>query len=137
MNATILVLAGYILWIMLLLVILATIRTAFSNKRTDKSLKFDPNGADLAGLGQRITRAHMNTVESFPFIGGVLLLAIATDSTVITNSLAFVLLAARIIQSCIHISSVDNRAITLRFIFFMIQLAICCFWLVRIIQKFV
>ncbi|MFC3122270.1 MAPEG family protein [Agaribacter flavus] len=136
MNATILALGGYIFWLMVLLLSLAVIRTIESKKRSDKSLKFDPNGADLGNLGQRLTRAHLNTVESFPFVCGVMLLALATDSSAISNGLAFVVLGARIIQSSVHILSVSNNAITLRFVFFLIQFGIAGYWLCLIIYKF-
>ncbi|MGQ8366158.1 MAPEG family protein [Glaciecola sp. 1036] len=137
MNASILVLSGYILWLMLLLLLLAGFRTYWNQANKRKSLKFKADGSDLNDIGQRITRAHLNMVESFPFIGGTLLLALATDSTAITNGLAYVLLIARIIQSVIHISSVANFAITLRFVFFLVQFGICGYWLVKIIEKFI
>jgi uncharacterized MAPEG superfamily protein len=83
-----------------------------------------------------MTRAHLNSIECFPFIGGLLLLAIATDSTAITNGLALILLAARVLQSLIHIASVSNAAIFLRFVFFLVQFGICGYWCIMFLVKF-
>nr|WP_136251088.1 MAPEG family protein [Ningiella ruwaisensis] len=136
MNATILALSGYILWIMVLLLALAAYRAAYNQANKRKSLKFNADGSDVGDAGQRLTRAHLNAIECFPFIGGVLLLAIASDSSVITNGLAFIVLGARIVQSLVHVASVSNVAIILRFVFFLVQFGICAYWLVRIIEKF-
>jgi len=50
----------------------------------------------------------------FSFIGGVLLLAIATDSTIITNGLAYILFGARLGQSIVHLVSTSDIAIQAR-----------------------
>lgn len=137
MNATIIALAGYIIWLMLLLLLLPIYRTAHNQKNKRKSLKFSPDGSDVSDLGFRITRVHLNAVESFPFIAGTLLLSIATDSMAITNGLAYVVLAARIVQSIVHLISTSNSAITTRFVFFLIQFGICFYWLIKIVVKFI
>lgn len=134
MSATILTLIAYILWTMVLLLVLAGYRTAIAKQR--KSLKFAADGSDVPDIGHRITRAQANCVESFAFIGGTLLLAIASSSTVITDGLAYVLLAARIGQSLVHLASTTNMAIQLRFVLFLIQFGICGYWLVMLAMKF-
>ncbi|WP_371193926.1 MAPEG family protein [Glaciecola sp. SC05] len=136
MNATILALTGYIFWVMLLLLALATYRSVFSQMQKRKSLVFKADGSDVGDIGQRLTRAHLNCVECFPFIGGILLLALATDSSTITNGLAFVLLGARVLQSLVHIVSISNIAISVRFVFFLVQFAICGYWIVKLLEKF-
>lgn len=136
MNHTILALSGYIIWTMLLLLSLAVYRALYNKKNNRTSLKFDSNGADVDEFGKRLTRAQANCSESFVFVGGTLLLALATDSSAITNGLALIVLAARVIQSLIHIASVANNAITLRFVVFLVQFGICAYWLLGILQKF-
>ncbi len=136
MNATIIALAGYIIWLMLLLLLLPAYRTAYNQKNKRQSLKFSPDGSDVSDFGFRITRAHLNAVESFPFIAGTMLLAVATDSAAITNGLAYVVLAARVVQSIVHLISTSNPAITTRFVFFLIQFGICFYWLIMILLKF-
>jgi uncharacterized MAPEG superfamily protein len=137
MSATILGLAGYIAWLMVLLLSLALYRGVFNQSQKRTSLVFKADGSDVDELGQRLTRAHLNTVESFPFVCGVLLLALATDSTAITNGLVYIVLGARIIQSLIHIASISNAAIYARFVFFLIQFGICGYWLFMIVTKFI
>lgn len=135
MNNTIITLIAYIGWIILLLFVLAAYRTTYA-KNSSKSLKFKADGSDTAPLGERITRAQANCVESFSFIGGILLLAVATDSTAITNSLAIYVLLARLIQSIVHIISTSNLFIQIRFVFFLVQVGICIYWLYMLLAKF-
>lgn len=137
MNATIITLLSYITWTLLLLVALAIYRTDLVMKRKKLPNGFKADGSDSPPLGQRITRAQANCVESFAFIGGLLLLALATDSSVITNGLAYVLLAARLGQSISHLVSTSNTAVQIRFAFFLVQVAICLYWLSLFAAKFV
>ena len=137
MNETILALAIYIAWTMLLILALAVYRTVYNKKYARTSLKFDSSGNDVGALGSRLTRAHANCYESFAFVGAVMLLALATNSSYITDPLALVVVGARIIQSCIHISSTKNTAISIRFVFFLIQFFICAYWLFCLVQKFI
>ncbi|MFT6267423.1 MAG: putative MAPEG superfamily protein [Alphaproteobacteria bacterium] len=137
MNATILALSGYIAWTMLLILAIAIYRTSSNKKNKRTSLKFDPSGSDVSDFGQRLTRAHANCYESSVFIVGPMMLALATGSAAITNGLALIVLAARVLQSLIHIASVSNAAITARFVVFLVQFAISGYWLFKIVQKFI
>ena len=136
MNYTIMALAGYIVWTMLLLLGIAVFRAGYNKTKKRNSLQFSANGEDVGGFGQRLTRAHANCYESFSFVGGTMLLALATGSAAITNGLALVVLLARIVQSSIHIVSVSNTAISMRFVFFLVQFVIVGYWLLLIILKF-
>jgi uncharacterized MAPEG superfamily protein len=137
MNFTILALAGYIAWTMILLFALAGYRTVYSKTTHKKTLKFDTNGADVGDFGKRLTRAHANCYESFSFIGATMLLALATGSAAITNGLALVVLLARVVQSGVHLISVSNAAISLRFVLFLVQFGIVAYWLALLSQKFI
>jgi len=101
-----------------------------------RGLKFEADGSDVPEFGKRLTRAQANCVESFSFIGGILLLAIATDSSAITNGLAYILLAARLGQSLVHLISTSTLAIQLRFALFLVQFGIVVFWVVKLFAKF-
>ena len=137
MNDTILALLGYITWILILLVWLATYRTLLVAKKEQSVNGFKPDGSDSPAFGERITRAQSNCVESFAFIGGLMLLALATDSAVITNGLALLLLAARLGQSTTHLLSTSVLAVQIRFAFFLVQIGICLYWLVLFVLKFI
>jgi hypothetical protein len=137
MNETIISLLGYITWILILLVCLASYRTLLVAKKEQTVNGFKPDGSDSPAFGERITRAQSNCVESFAFIGGLMLLALATNSAAITNGLALLLLAARIGQSVAHLISTSVIAVQIRFAFFLVQIGICFYWVVLFASKFI
>lgn len=59
--------------------------------------------------------------------------AIITGKTDITNPLAYTLLAARLVQSTIHLVSTSGLAIGLRFTAFAVQMAIGTYWSVMLL----
>ena len=136
MSASIIALMGYISWTLILLLALISYRTYLSMSGNFAGLQFKADGTDVPDFGNRLTRAQANCIECFCFIGGVLLLAIATDSMAITNGLAFTLLGARLAQSLVHLASTSNIAIQLRFALFLIQLGIVVYWLIKLFAKF-
>ena len=136
MNATIIALLGYIAWIVILLVALAIYRSTLVMKRKKAANSFKADGSDSPPFGHRLTRAQANCVESFAFSGGLMLLALATDSTVITNGLAYILLLARLGQSISHLISTSIFAVQVRFAFFLVQVGICLYWIVQLATKF-
>ena len=137
MNDTILALLGYITWTLLLLVCLATYRTLLVAKKEQAVNGFKPDGSDSPAFGKRITRAQGNCVESFALIGGLMLLALATNSATITNGLALLLLVARLAQSITHLISTSVLAVQIRFTFFLVQIVICFYWVVLFASKFI
>jgi hypothetical protein len=137
MNATIIALLGYITWVVILLVALAIYRTSLVMNRKKAANSFKADGSDSPPFGHRLTRAQANCVESFAFIGGLMLLALATDSAVITNGLAYVLLIARLGQSITHLVSTSVFAVKVRFTFFLLQVGICLYWIVPLATKFI
>ena len=86
----------------------------------------------MQGFGQRLTRAHANCFENLPIAGAVLLYAIATGQTAITDDLAMAFLGARLLQSLTHIISTAPPAVLLRFGFFVAQVAILLIWILRL-----
>lgn len=55
-----------------------------------RSNEFKPDNANLSPFMQRLARAHANCIESIPVFGGLLIVAIATGRSEITDPLAFV-----------------------------------------------
>jgi uncharacterized MAPEG superfamily protein len=133
MNLTALALLGYIAWFLLLFGAIAILRTGLtlSGKRLANSFK--PDGSDVSPFSSRLCRAHANCYESFPYIGGLMLFALATGAEEITNQLALVALSARILQSSIHMMSTSVRAVQIRFVFFLAQYLIGIFWTIKLI----
>ena len=137
MNDTIIGLLGYITWILVLLVWLAVYRTVLVAKQQRAVNDFKADGSNSPGFGERITRAQSNCVESFAFVGGLMLLALATNSTVITDGLALLILAARLGQSITHLISTSVLAVQIRFAFFLAQIGICFYWVIIFVTKFI
>jgi hypothetical protein len=137
MNDTIIGLLGYITWILVLLVWLAVYRTLLVAKKQQAVNDFKADGSNSPAFGERLARAQGNCVESFAFIGGLMLLALATDSAAITNDLALLLLAARLGQSITHLISTSVLAVQMRFAFFLAQVGICFYWVVLFASRFI
>ena len=121
-------LTGFITWALLLLVLMEAIRAQLVLRGKVPANGFTPDNADLSPFMQRLARAHANCVESLPIFGGLLLVAIATDQTAITNPLAYLLLGSRISQSLVHLASLTTTAVTIRFAAFAVQMAIGVYW---------
>tara|TARA_R110002096_G_scaffold357904_1_gene551069 strand:+ start:97 stop:516 length:420 start_codon:yes stop_codon:yes gene_type:complete len=136
MNDTIIGLLGYVTWILVLLVWLAVYRTLLVAKKQQAVNGFKADGSNSPAFGERLARAQGNCVESFAFIGGLMLLALSTNSAAITNGLALLLLAARLGQSITHLLSTSVLAVQIRFAFFLAQIAICFYWVVLFAFKF-
>lgn len=129
MTQTAWAMAGYIAWTLLLIVGIEVIRTLTVVRTARAPNTFAPDGRDVSPFANRLCRAHANCYESFPLIGGVGLLALATGDADVTDPLALWMLAARIAQSSIHLVSGGVVASQLRFVFFVAQLVVIAFWL--------
>lgn len=77
-----------------------------------------------AGWYQRGTRAHANCIENLPvFAVAVYLLTVTGVHGPLVDALCVATLAARVIQSCVHISHVQTNAfVAVRFSFYSVQL---------------
>ena len=135
MNHTALALLAYIAWFLALLLLLGGVRAAAVGAGGRKPNSFRPDGTDVSPFGGRVTRAHANCYEAFPFLGGTLLLALATGSTSVTDPLALTALGCRVAQSTVHMISTHVMAVNLRFAFLLAQIGIVGFWLVGLYGK--
>ena len=128
MTATTCALLGFIAWSILLTLALIGVRAAATLK--GKALNtFSATGADLDDFGLRVTRAHGNSVENLAIVACLLLYAISTDQTAITNGLAAVVFGARVVQSVVHIVSGSVPAVVLRATAFTVQNVISLMWI--------
>lgn len=127
-TPTALALTGFIAWTLSLLVLMELIRAKLVLTKEVPANGFVPDNANLSPFMQRLARAHANGLEGLPIFGGLMLVALVTERTAVTDPLALVLLGARIVQSLIHLVSVSAAAVTLRFAAFAVQLAIGIVW---------
>lgn len=132
MTPTATALLGFVAWTLLLLVMLGGVRTALVMQNKKAANAFSPGGEDLGGFAQRLTRAHANCYESLPIGAAVLLYAIASGQTAATDGLAMIFLGARVLQSLTHLASTSPQAVTVRFAFFLAQIGILAYWLLKL-----
>lgn len=89
---------------------------------------FPADGREGAGCYQRAMRAHANCLENLPLFTVVVFALYASGiSSPVTDALAGIALAARIVQSLVHIATEQtDKVVTIRFTFFFLQLL--CFF---------
>ncbi|MBI5277600.1 MAG: MAPEG family protein [Burkholderiales bacterium] len=132
-STTALALAGFIAWTLFLLALMEGIRSKMVLARQVPANGFRPDNSNLSPFMQRLARAHANCLEGLPIFGGLMLLALATNRAAVTDPLALWLLGARIVQSSLHLWSLSEVAVTLRFTAFVVQMAIGVWWAVRLL----
>ena len=127
-NASVTVLTALIAWALFLLILMEVARSRLVISGAVASNEFRPDNSNLSPFMQRLSRAFANCVEGLPIFGGLLVVALLTDRTSITDPLALWLLAARIVQSSIHLASLSVMAVNLRFAAFAAQMVIAVYW---------
>src|SRR5687768_14333054 len=127
MTTSALVFALFISWTLALLVLMEILRARLVLTGRSRSNEFNPENSNLSPFMQRLARAHANCLEGLPVFGGLLLLALATGRAEVTDPLAPWLLAARIVQSSIHLASLSVVAVNARFTAFAVQVAIAIY----------
>ena len=132
MTITATVLLSLVAWTLILVMSLGAFRSYLVMASGRAANSFGASGDDLDGIGKRLTRAHANCYEFLPAVGIVLLYAIATGQTVLTDGLAYVFLGARIAQSITHLISTNHTFVLVRFGFFLVQLIILIVWLLKL-----
>ena len=132
-SLTAVALTGFIAWTLILLVLMEGTRSKLVLTRTLPANGFTPDNANLSPFMQRLARAHANCLEGLPIFGGLKLVALATGRSQVTDPLAFVLLGARLVQSCIHMTSLSSAAVTLRFSAFAVQMGIAVIWSAKLL----
>lgn len=132
-SPSLVALVGFIAWTLALLVLMEILRSRLVVTGRIPANGFQPDNANLSPFMQRLARAHANCIEGLPVFGGLLVAAIVADLTSITDPLAYVLLAARIFQSAVHLVSISAAAVTIRFLAFAVQMAIAVSWAFRLL----
>ena len=137
MKVTMWALLGYIAWTAILVFVIPSWRAWLTLSGTRRSNSFSPSGADISPQFERLCRAHANCYENFPIFGGLLILALVTEMTHVTEGLAMYLLAARVVQSSVHIASTSEMMVNLRFSLFYTQLVFAFIWIFGFIKEWV
>ncbi|HRC36970.1 MAG: MAPEG family protein [Rubrivivax sp.] len=133
MSHTLLALLGFICWTLALLVLMEVIRSKLVLTGEVAANGFNPENSNLSPFMQRLARAHANCLEGLPVFGGLMVLAVLAGKSSVTDPLAYALLAARILQSTIHLASTSSTAVTARFAAFAVQMSIAVYWAVKLL----
>ena len=96
--------------------------------------EFQANQVEGKDWYKRSMRAHANCIENLPVFGAIVFALYAADvANATVNVLAVAILAARIMQSLVHVCLVQtNTVASVRFGFFFAQI-VCFLWLIAII----
>ncbi len=129
MTPTAVALLGFAAWTILMVVLLGVTRTGLVFAGKKKSNQFKSTGEDLGSFGYRVTRVHANCYENLPVAAAVLLYAIATSQTAITDGLALIFIGLRVAQSAVHLLSTAPPMVMIRFALYIAQNAILLFWI--------
>jgi uncharacterized MAPEG superfamily protein len=127
-NPSATVLALFIAWTLLLLIAMEALRARWVMTGAIPGNQFKPDNSNLSPFMQLLARAHANCVESLPVFGGLLVVALLTERTQVTDGLAPWLLVARLVQSSAHLYSLSIPAVNLRFAAFLVQMVIGAWW---------
>jgi len=127
-NISTTVLIGLAAWTLFLLILMEALRFRLILTQAVVANAFQPDNSNLSPFMQRLARAHANCVEHVPVFAILLITALLTNRAGVTDPLAPRLLAARLVQSCIHLASLSVPAVWARFIAFAIQIAIAVYW---------
>lgn len=132
MPPTLFALLGFIAWTLLLLLWMEAVRTKLVLSGAVAANGFDPANTMLSPFMQRLTRAHANCLEGLPVFGGLMLVAVVAGKAALTDPLAYWLLGARVLQSCIHLALTSPTAVKARFTAFAVQLTIAVWWVIAL-----
>ena len=135
MTVPVWMLLGFAAWtVMLLMATVGIYRWSRILTGTARIASFRADQIEGAGWYQRGTRAHANCIENLPVFGAIVLaLQAGNIGGPLVDGLSIAILAARIVQSLVHVCFVQTDAmVSVRFSFFSVQLA-CFIWLIAII----
>lgn len=135
MTLPVWMLLGFATWTVILLLVTVGIYR-WSRILTGRVRISEFRGDEISGEDwyKRSMRAHANCIENLPVFGAIVFaLYVGGVASTTVNALTVIILAARILQSLVHVSLVQtNTVAAVRFTFFFVQI-ISFLWLVGII----
>jgi uncharacterized MAPEG superfamily protein len=133
MKVPLLSLVGFAVWAVFLVLSIGAYRVTQVLLRQVPPNGF-PSGTPHGGDRYwRLNRAHVNTLESLPIFGALVLSAVlAGVQGPLVDQLAMTVLGARIGQSTAHVAGGSNLHVNVRFAFFAVQI-VCFLWLAILI----
>jgi uncharacterized MAPEG superfamily protein len=133
-NNSALALLLYGAWSLALLYGIAILRATITASGRRAPNDFLASGEDVSPFSGRLCRAHANCYESLPGFAAILLVAITTGHTQITDTLALWAIVARVCQSTIHLFSNRRYPVMTRFALQCIQMGIQTVWVIGLLK---
>ncbi len=123
MHIPLLCLLGFVVWTVFVVVAIAVVRVGAMLTGTVPAEGFPADTPHGSPRYRRIMRAHLNCVENLPLFAAVVLTgAVARAGSPLLDALAQAYLAARVLQTVVHVASGGGAAIALRFTAFFAQM---------------
>lgn len=135
MSIPVWVLLAFAVWSMLVLILtVGTYRWGLIFAGRVKANEFRADQIEGSDRYRRAMRAHLNCLENLPIYGAIVLVIVVSGAqSSALDILALTLIAARIVQTSIHVSwEQTNLLAYLRFGFFFVQL-ICMLWMTALV----
>ncbi|MEZ4465548.1 MAG: MAPEG family protein [bacterium] len=134
MSTSLLALVGYAVWMLALVLALIVQRSALTLLGKRAANGFKPTGDGGSAFEQRLVRAHANCYENLGLFAALIVAAQLSGHADVTDSLALVVLAARVAQSAIHLASTSVPAVSLRVTAVLVLVGIQGFWAVQLLR---
>ncbi len=134
MNPSLAALLIYAAWTLLLVTAIAALRVQVSMSGQRRPNAFSPSGEDVSPFSGRLCRAHANCYENLPTFAALIAVALWSGQAAVTDSLALTVVAARVVQSSVHLVSTRNKAVLVRFLFMAVQVVIQAYWVLRLLM---
>ena len=122
----------YCLWMICLLFTMLVVRVKAVRKGL-RSKDITPFNENISPFANRLSRAHANCYENLPIFAVIVLVAAMNDSIQILQGGALVFIAARIIQSMMHLYSSRMRIVMIRGAFFGVQVFLQIYWIIALL----
>ena len=134
MNEAITALAGFGAWTLILALVMVNFRVinSFSGAKIPLN-EFSPSGDDLPGFGRRVTRAHLNCIETLPVFVAVVAAAVLAEQMAIIEGTVMYILYARIVQSTVHMISTSTPMVFIRASLFTVQVVLMLYYAIKIL----
>lgn len=136
-SHTAIALTGFITLALVLIIVMELLRSRLVVLKQIPINAFRPDNANLSPFMQRLARAHANCIEGIPIFGGFLLVALVTGQTAVTDTLAYPLLAARLVQVSAHLLSLSILVVNIRAAAFAVQMVIGACWAVGLLTALI
>jgi len=134
MNDAIIALTGFAGWTLVLALIMVSYRilNSFGGKKIPLNA-FSPDGDDLPGFGRRVTRAHLNCVETLPVFAAIVAAAGLSGQMAVLESTVMYVLYARLAQSVVHMVTATVPAVFVRGGLFTVQVLLMLYYVVQLL----